>query len=74
MKYPTAYKTLRVLEALTRGERLTVARALQDLGVYALSQEVGRLKKLGWKIDGCMMRTSPGVMVKEYWLAARDGL
>jgi len=65
---PSARKTHQVLAALCGGRRLTVALALQSLGVYALSQECGRLRKLGWDIKGRMIKTSNGVHCKEYYL------
>jgi len=67
-KAPSAMKTHQVLAALCGGRRLTVALALQSLGVYALSQECGRLRKLGWDIKGRMIKTSKGVHCKEYYL------
>lgn len=67
VRVPTAPKTLTILKALDRGERLTVADALRRYDVYALSQEIGRLRKLGWKIEDKTVETSPGTFVKEYW-------
>jgi len=67
-KFPTARKTNRILEALLLGEHLTVALALQQYQVYALSQECGRLRKLGWQIESETVETSPGTHVSEYWL------
>jgi hypothetical protein len=57
-----------VLEALLRGEHLTVARALDFYQVYALSQEVGRLKKLGWPIQSKRIQLPSLKNVSEYWL------
>jgi hypothetical protein len=67
---PTAPKTLRILKVL-RGTLfgLTVAQALKVHDVYALSQEIGRLRKLGWKIDSVFVKTSGGARVKRYWIA-----
>ena len=73
-KIPTAPKTTRILNALlvrrdVKGlTGLTVAVALRQHGVYALSQECGRLRKLGWDIKGRMIKTSNGVHCKEYYL------
>lgn len=64
---PTAPKTLAVLRALHRGRKLTVRDALLTLGVYALSQEIGRLKRLGWKIVDRWLITEDS-RVKEYRL------
>ena len=46
-----------ILRELQTGRRLTVAVALSDLGVYALSQRIGELRRLGWPIDRTMIRT-----------------
>ena len=68
-KLPTAPKTLAILRWMQTDNPITVAFALQRLGVYALSQEIGRLKKLGWKIDSEFIKTSGGAHVKRYRLA-----
>ncbi len=65
--WPTARKTNRILEALLSGEHLTVALALQAYQVYALSQEIGRLRRLGWEVESKTVET-PGAHVSEYWL------
>jgi helix-turn-helix protein len=65
---PTARKTLRVLKALRAGHRLTVAKALQQLNVFALPQECYRLRLLGYDVRGEMIETSPGTHVKLYRL------
>ena len=65
--WPTARKTNRILEAMLEGRHLTVALALQQYQVYALSQEVGRLKKLGWCVESKTIET-PGAHVSEYYL------
>lgn len=57
-----------VVSALIRGERLTVAVALERYQVYALSQEVGRLKALGWPIQSERVELPSGKNVSEYWL------
>ena len=67
-RFPTARKTNRILDALLMGERLTVALALQRYQVFALSQEVGRIKKLGWAVESKTVET-PGAHVSEYWLS-----
>lgn len=64
VRVPTAPKTLKILKALERGEKLTVGRALTEYGVYALSQEIGRLERLGWPVS---RRNLPGTTVCEYW-------
>lgn len=57
-----------VIEALLRSERLTVAVALERYQVYALSQEVGRLKALGWPILSERTELPSGKNVSIYWL------
>jgi hypothetical protein len=68
VRLPTAPKTLAILRALSAGERLTVATALQWHGVFALSQECGRLRKLGWPVQSKTVEVSLGVHVSEYSL------
>ena len=67
-KLPTARKTLWILWALKGGFKLTVARALGEYHVFALSQEVGRLKRLGWPIESKMIKSSEGAHIKQYWM------
>jgi hypothetical protein len=67
-QWPTAPKTRNVLIALRGGYKLTPVSALRVCNVFAISQEVGRLKKLGWDVRGKMIRTSGGSHVKEYSL------
>ena len=55
-----------ILRELQQGRRLTVAVALSELGVYALSQRIGELRRLGWPIDRTMIRTRGGATVAEY--------
>lgn len=57
------YKLLRAFE---RGEQLTVAEALTQYGVYALSQRVGELKRMGWPIVSEPFETSGGARVARY--------
>ena len=66
---------LAILRELQHGRRLTVAVALSELGVYALSQRIGELRRLGWPIDRTMIRTRGGATVAEYYLRqAQDKL
>ena len=65
--FPHGKKANRILDALLLGEHLTVAVSLQKYQVYALSQECGRLRKLGWPIESKTVET-PGAHVSEYWL------
>ena len=57
-----------ILRELQHGRRLTVAVALSELGVYALSQRIGELRRLGWPIERTMVRTRGGATVAEYYL------
>lgn len=58
-----------ILMCLQAGGRLTVAKALTELGVYALSQRIGELKKQGWLIQSVTVETNGGARVSEYFLA-----
>ena len=58
-----------ILLYLQSGGRLTVAKALSELGVYALSQRCGELRrKYGWPILSRTVETSGGAKVSEYFL------
>lgn len=60
-----------ILMYLSRGGRLTVAKAMSELGVYALSQRIGELKReYGWPIKSCSKQVGPKTYVAEYWLDA----
>lgn len=59
----------KLLLAFQRGERLTVGSALARYGVYALSQRVGELKRMGWPVESRTMKVSDRTSVSEYWLA-----
>lgn len=53
-----------LLMAMKRGVRLTVAKALNEYGVYALSQRCGNLRdEYGWPIKSRFVGK-----YKEYWL------
>jgi hypothetical protein len=59
-----------ILMYLQQGGRLTVGTALRQLGVYALSQRVGELKrKYGWPIQSRMVEVGTA-RVSEYWIDA----
>lgn len=68
-RYPSSKAAAQwaILNALKRGERLTVAVALEKYQVYALSQECGRLKALGWPVKTQMVKVASGKKVSEYW-------
>lgn len=63
----TQHNTL--LRAFQRGESLTVGVALEKYRVYALSQRVGELKRMGWPIESEMVETSGGARICRYWMA-----
>jgi hypothetical protein len=55
-------------DALDRGERLTVAVALEKYGVYALSQRMGELaRKWKYPVDSRTVETPTGKRVSEYF-------
>lgn len=56
----------KLLLAFKRGEFLTVGEALTKYQVYALSQRVGELKKMGWPITSETVETSGGARVSRY--------
>ncbi len=54
-------------DALDRGERLTVAVALEKYGVYALSQRMGELsRKWNYPVESRTVETPTGKHIKEY--------
>lgn len=57
-----------LLMAFQRGESLTVGDALRRYAVYALSQRVGELKKMGWPIRSETVETNGGARVSRYWM------
>lgn len=57
-----------ILAYLQSGRKLTVGTALRELGVYALSQRIGELKKSGWPIRSRPLQVGPRTVVSEYWL------
>lgn len=56
----------RILMALKAGRRLTVGVALEELRIYALSQRVGELKRMGWPITARTVETAGGARIAEY--------
>lgn len=59
----------KLLVAMQNGVRLTVAKALDEYGVYALSQRCGELRrKYGWPIQSRTVTTASGAQISEYWL------
>lgn len=66
---PKDSQCYRILLALQAGTRLTVGKALTDLGVYALSQRCGDLRrKYGWPVQSRTVTTAGGAQISEYWL------
>jgi len=67
---PAECKQLRtLLEAMLRGEKLTVLTALDKYGVYALSQRCGQLaREYGWPVAKGWVHLPSGKMVRSYWL------
>lgn len=57
-----------LLRAMQRGQRLTVAVALAEYGVYALSQRCTDLRRMGWPVQSRMISTPSGKRVAEYSL------
>jgi Helix-turn-helix domain len=57
-----------ILMYLKAGGRLTVAKALTELGIYALSQRCGELRRQGWPIQSTTKKVGPHVWVSEYFL------
>lgn len=55
-----------LLRAFQRGERLTVAEALDKYRVYALSQRAGELRRQGWPIESEWHTCASGARVKRY--------
>ena len=58
-----AYEILKYLQS---GRTLTVAKAMSELSVYALSQRCGELRRMGWPIRSRMVEIHPGTRVAEY--------
>ena len=67
---PRGGQLYEILMYLERGGRLTVAKAMSELGVYALSQRCGELKRTyGWPIQSRALKVGPKTYVAEYFLA-----
>lgn len=66
---PRDSQAYRILLTLQSGRHLTVGEALNELGVYALSQRIGDLKrKYGWPVKSKTVITPGGAQISEYWL------
>lgn len=58
-----------ILFYLQSGNTLTVGKALRELGVYALSQRIGELKRrYHWPIQSRTIEVAGGARVSEYFL------
>jgi hypothetical protein len=57
-----------LLQALRNGERLTVMSAMNDYGVYALSQRIGDIIRAGHKVEKDWHETPNGKRVRVYWM------
>jgi hypothetical protein len=57
-----------LLQALRNGERLTVMSAMNDYGVYALSQRIGDIIRAGHKVEKGWYETVTGKRVRVYWM------
>ena len=55
----------RLLRALQRGMKPTIVTAGPELGIGALSQRIGDLRRMGWPIQD---RKVQGKSYVEYWL------
>jgi len=55
-----------LLEAMKRGEQLTVAEAMSRYGVYALSQRCGELIRQGHPVNVEMITVTSGKRVAKY--------
>ena len=56
------------------GGRLTVASALSQLGIYALSQRCGDLRRDGYPVVSRTVETASGAKVSEYYKAIQEEL
>jgi hypothetical protein len=56
-----------ILHYLSKGETLTVAEAMSKLGVYALSQRCGDLRRQGWPIKCRMITVASGKRIGQYY-------
>lgn len=59
-----------LLAHLMTGNRITVLKALNEFGVYSLSQRLGELRRInGVPIKSRFITTATGKRIKEYWLS-----
>ena len=65
---PTQLQLWALLTALQHGEHFTFLDAVERLGICALSQRCGDLRKLGWPIVSRWDTTVNGARIKVYSL------
>ncbi len=65
---PTSKQHGDILEYLRTGRSLTFLESVQKLGVLALSQRIGELKKMGWDIKSELIKTDTGKHIARYWI------
>lgn len=65
-----------LLNALKAGRRLTFLEAASDpaIGVAALSQRVGELRRMGYPIEDEWVATPTGAKIKRYFLRGQLAL
>lgn len=66
---PAKGQCLTLLLAMQRGERLTVAEALDKYQCFALSQRCGDLRRAGWPVQSEWYVTPGGAHVKRYFMS-----
>lgn len=69
-RYPKSSQTQlwALLTALQAGKSFTFLDSVHELGIAALSQRVGDLRKLGWPIRDKWEETKNGATIKRYSL------
>ena len=67
-KTPTGPQHRAILNYLRAGNSLTVGEALEKLGIYALSQRCGDLRKMGYPIKSELIKTESGKHISKYSL------
>lgn len=57
-----------LLNALRRGEKLTMIESIDRYGISALSQRCGDLRRLGWPIKSKLIPNANGGKHSQYWI------
>jgi len=65
---PKGSQTYRLLLAMRNGQRLTVAKALNEHGCYALSQRCTDLRRMGWPVLSRTIKVGRRSWVSEYYM------